>query len=432
MSFINLLKAFEPLLIKFVFYTVDQSIILINCVLLILIIFKTKLKDKQKILWILPVIIVFSIVASFLSGNNTFEKIREIIVLILPFVEILLIFKKTHILKHFAAIFAYGIVEDSVKYLMHIYLPQLKKMGEAVELCVDLLLLIVFIILYVLVYNKRHSAEKLSYLNPLTFILVCVTIIAFVLTIVMFDVNYRDSEYSWIIIVDILMFSSLIPYIIYSMLKAKQSEDYFRRALDTETRHFEIISEKDEDLRRFRHDYANHMRCILAMLEDEQTDELKQYVEKLGVDLQNTTRDFYTGNYILDIIMAEKKSIAGQDGNSIVFEGAFPKNGISNDDICTIMANALDNAIEACKNISESCDIKVKSVIKENRVAVSITNPVQNKTYIIGNSVATTKIDKNLHGFGLKSIKKTVEKYDGLMHLSSDNKIFELSFSLKF
>ena len=431
----NSLSELNPIAIRFILYAIDQSFVFIDCILLLLIIFKVQLKDKKVILWILPIIIIASAIVSILSGNDKFGDIQTAFLFLIPFIEILIVLKKPPILKCFAVVFAYGIIEDSVKYVLGIFIPsdpETKELIEIeIELCIDLLFFIIFGILYITVYNKSNLSEKLTYLDSATFIWVCATVIVFILTIAVLKVDYKDSKYSWIIIVNILMFSSLIPYIISSMLKAKEAEAYFRRALDTEIRHFEEINEKDADLRRFRHDYANHMICISAMIEDEQTDEVKQYVEKLGIDLQSTARDFYTGNYILDIIMSEKKTLAGRDGNTISFEGNFPKSGISNDDVCTIMANALDNAIEACRNSDKSCEIKVNSIFKDNQLSVSITNPVKDNLYIIGNSVATTKLDKAHHGFGIKSIKKAVAKYDGITQLSSDNKKFELFFTLK-
>lgn len=454
------LKSVEPVLdrFSFMFYLADQSLMLINCTLLLLMLFRSPLREKKQRLWIVPTIIFAAGIATLLSGglniilNKIIESleqttgttaaiislssygritddIRETFLLVLPFAETMIMFKKPPVRKHLKVVFAYGIIADAPKYLLNGAF-QIVEAEKTLELCIDLLLLVAVLTLYI-VFQNRNPADTLSYLDAFTFMWVCLTVIFFVLTIVILDVNYGETRHSWIIIVDVLMFTLLIPYIIHSMLKAKQSEAYFRRALDAEIRQFEIINQKDEDLRRFRHDYANHMRAISAMIENERANDVKAYVEKLGVDLQNTTRAFYTGNYMLDIILSEKQSVARQDGNDILFEGSFPKSGISNDDICTIMANALDNAIEACKDMKKSCEINVKSIVKEDQIAVSVTNPVESKAHIIAGSGVTSKPDKTRHGYGLKSIKKTVEKYDGYLHLSSDNQTFELFISLK-
>lgn len=284
----------------------------------------------------------------------------------------------------------------------------------------------------VVMQTKRKTAEKKSRISTGTFLWIGMTVLSLIPMIVFLVADHKDSRHTWVLVVSILMFlSSLISYNIKSMLNAKHSEDNVRQALDAEMRQFEIFSERDEDLRRFRHDYANHIRAISAMIEDGQADNVKSYVETLGVDLQNTAHDFYTGNYMLDVILAEKRSVANQDGNDILFEGSFPKNGISNSDICTIMANALDNAVEACREIDRRCEITVRSIVKEDEVAVSITNPTRGPVRIVAGSVATSKSDNRMHGYGLKSIKKTVEKYNGSMQLSAEHQTFALVFNLK-
>ena len=431
--FIGRLAAFEPQLnaFSFLFYLTDQTIILVNCTLLLRMLWKTPLREKKQMPWVLPVLALCTWIVSRLSGDGKQSDIRETILLLLPYAETLILFQRPPVLKHIAVIFAYGIFADSPKYLLNGYFP-VEKAEKSLELCIDTLLLVVIVIVYAAVRKRIKPAEKLSHLDTLTFLWVCFTVIIFVLTIVVLDVKYGDTPNAWILFVNVLIFSTLIPYILHSMLEARESEAYFMRALDAEIRQFEIIGEKDEDLRRFRHDYANHMRAISAMLEDGKTDAVQAYVEKLGADLKTTARDFYTGNYMLDIILAEKRSAARQDGNDILFEGSFPKSGIGNDDVCTIMANALDNAVEACRNIDRQCEITVKSIVKEDRVAVSITNPTEGKIRITADGAATSKADKSRHGFGLKSIKKTVAKYDGSMHLRADQQMFELFFDLRF
>lgn len=415
---------------SFLFYLVDQSLFMVNCSLMILILFQTPLWEKKRALWIIPTVALSALAASLLSDGVVAVDIRVVFLFFLPFAGTFILFKKPPVWKHFAVVFACGILAGSIKYLLGIIIP-VEDVEKTIELCTDLLLLIVILIVYAAVHNKEKPAETLSHLNAFTFLWVCLTVVFFILTIIILRVEYRDSPYIGVLYVNVVLFVSLVSYIIYSMLKAKQSEAYFRRALDAEIRQFEIIGEKDEDLRRFRHDYANHMRCIAAMIENGQADDVKAYVEKLGVNLQSTTRDFYTGNYMLDIILAEKRSLARRDGNDVLFEGSFPKSGIRSDDICTIMANALDNAVEACRGMQDRCEINVKSIAKEDEVAVSIINPVASKTRIIAGSVATSKSDTSRHGYGLKSIKKTVEKYDGYMHLSSEHQTFELFFNLK-
>lgn len=416
-------------LILFLICAVINSAYLANCILLMHILFKPQMESKKRILFFVPVIAVLSLLDNWWQDNYVVDLIVDAVIMAAPYAETRILFKKVPFRKIIATVLSYSIAVDFPAEILKTT-DWGRDKGDIINLSINALYFIVILFSYLVYYRKRKVSEKLSYLSNATFSWIGVTVVCFSLTFIELVTN-ADFSYPWLIPIDILLLILVFPYIVYSLLKAKQSENYFRKALDAEIRQFEIINEKDEDLRRFRHDYANHMRCICALIEDGQADDIKAYVEKIGVALQNTTRDFYSGNYMLDTILAEKRSAARQDGNDLLFEGSFPKSGIKNDDICTIMANALDNAVEACREIKERCEIVVKSIVKEDRVTVSVTNPVESKVHLIGNSVATSKPDKSRHGYGLKSIKKAVEKYDGNIHLSSDHRTFELIFSLK-
>ena len=127
------------------------------------------------------------------------------------------------------------------------------------------------------------------------------------------------------------------------------------------------------------------------------------------------------------------KKMAAISNTKVVFQGAIPDDFISPIDLCIILGNALDNAIEACEKISVKNEkiITFTFACSGGLAFITITNPVNSDIQIHKNSIMTTKQDKINHGFGIYSIKKAIEKYNGNLDLLCDNNIFSLHITLE-
>ena len=143
---------------------------------------------------------------------------------------------------------------------------------------------------------------------------------------------------------------------------------------------------------------------------------------------------FITGNKIADIILSEKNKKAEEHNCSISFLGEISEM-IPSKDICIILSNSLDNAIEACaKNPSNtSTVIKVKASFIHSMQLIEIRNPIFDSIWIENKNVATSKTDKRHHGFGLYSIKRITEEYDGMfdIHIDKGNFVLEMGLNLQ-
>ena len=207
----------------------------------------------------------------------------------------------------------------------------------------------------------------------------------------------------------------------------------FEHQIESELCHYERIGVLDSELRTFRHDYKNHMLCIRSLADNHLYDDLIDYLSQISNDPVINEKVFITGNKIADIILSEKNKKAEEHKCSISFLGEISEK-IPSKDICIILSNSLDNAIEACdKNTSDLVSvIKVKATFSHNMQLIEITNPVFDKIWIENKTVATTKTDKRHHGFGLYSIRRVTEEYDGIfdIHIEKGNFVLEMGLSL--
>ncbi|MCR5155157.1 MAG: GHKL domain-containing protein [Butyrivibrio sp.] len=200
---------------------------------------------------------------------------------------------------------------------------------------------------------------------------------------------------------------------IHSMLKAQY--DKYRNYQET----FDMINMKYHDL---KHQIAG----LRADMSDEQR---LAWVDSMEQELESYSPELETGNSVLDTLIAGKmmscranniKVTCVADGNVLDFMHVA--------DICTIFGNALDNAIESVTLIEdpEKRLIHIAVSPKKNFVLIQINNYSENRIQLKNGYPVTTKADKGNHGFGLKSIRYTVEKYHGTITFGQNKNWFEL------
>lgn len=142
--------------------------------------------------------------------------------------------------------------------------------------------------------------------------------------------------------------------------------------------------------------------------------------------LRQARRDenaFSTGNHFADAILAEKSAAAAIWQTKLDFDGIIPADGIENIDLCTILANALDNAVEASKLVGNAV-ISVHAVQDSAVFMLTVSNPTLHPVEIKNNTVKTTKLDSVNHGLGIGSIRSAAKKYNGEVNLKYENGYF--------
>ena len=233
---------------------------------------------------------------------------------------------------------------------------------------------------------------------------------------------------------------SLLIIIIASLVSNCISKSYFQnissvleKQVDTQIRYYKKIGKLSRDLRNFRHDYKNHLLCIQGLIDNNKYDDVKKYISEITKQNSGSLKEFYSGNTIADSILNDKSEQADKIDIKIDYHGTIYEN-ISPADLCTILSNALDNAIEACEKITDKTQKKIISVncnYVKNIQFIKISNPVLEDVKISNNFIETSKSDKNIHGIGLYNIKNTVAKHNGQFEISCKDKNFILDIGFK-
>lgn len=225
----------------------------------------------------------------------------------------------------------------------------------------------------------------------------------------------------------------VVTCIIYGILKyssAIQKQQQAELQLALQFKHYEELTRVNTDIRKFRHDIKNNLFAIRVLVSEQKSDEALAYIDEMDSNIGSARMKYYTGNLLADAIISDKAEKASKDNIQISFSGSIPNDGVDNYDLCTILTNAIDNAVEACQKIGDKSEIKISGQEKKQAFSISFSNPVIEDVIIKNNKIKTSKSDKENHGFGTQNIKKIVEQNNGTIKFSCENKIFTLRVAL--
>lgn len=247
------------------------------------------------------------------------------------------------------------------------------------------------------------------------------------------DAPFSNDLNSLLTSLTVLIFLVMIIWFVFSSISKQYYESISKvmeKQVDEQVSYYQKINKLSEDIREFRHDYKNHMICLQALLEGKEYADALEYVRDITKQDIIESNKFFSGNQIADAILSDKAELAKQSDCRIEFDG-FISDEIPASDLCIILSNALDNAIEACARFTsnESKIITVKCDILQGVQLMRITNPNDNNR----STTETSKEDKENHGFGLYNIRRTVEKHNGQMSIPSQTPLFilDLEFQVK-
>lgn len=202
----------------------------------------------------------------------------------------------------------------------------------------------------------------------------------------------------------------------------KRLAQYQRELVNT---HYREVDNMYRQIRGWRHDYRNHIQTMKVLAANGDLDGLKEYLDMLDTDLNTVDTVVKTGNAMADAILNSKISLAKSKDIPVQVDAHIPvKLKMSELDLCCIIGNLFDNAIEASMALlPEKRLIRVYMDMKGTQLYLSFTNfTAQKKMVKTGGLFKTTKGEG--HGFGLVRIDAIIERLDGYLSRNSEDGAF--------
>ena len=195
---------------------------------------------------------------------------------------------------------------------------------------------------------------------------------------------------------------------------------------DLMEKHCEEVENMYRQTRGWRHDYRNHIQTMKAYLSMGKYEELAVYLDQLDEDISQVDTVIKTGNVMVDAILNSKISVARARQIAVEAKATVPQQlSIAEVDLCVILGNLLDNAIEACMRIEEEGQrfIRIYVDVLQSQLYLYVLNATAGKLKRQGDGYLSTKVSRE-HGYGLMRMDRVVEKYHGYLDRQDEEGVF--------
>lgn len=283
--------------------------------------------------------------------------------------------------------------------------------------------------------NKYKSEGVLRIKKTLTYYIIALFIfnIAIMICVIISSINYSMMEKNMAGYITLgLGIINILSLLIFEIV-TKESQIYWKMKLqvqqyDMQSKYFDDINNATMKLRGLRHDVTNHLGNIQGLLIYKEYDKLEEYLNKILDDIEEVDKIIITDYPAISALLNRKYAIANKHNINCSINIENLKNlNIDDVDICIILGNLLDNAIEANMKVEKTNrNLSLDISTKNNYLIInSVNSTIQGKA-----SLNSTKDNKEMHGIGLKNVKKIVEKYHGIIEIDAIKDYFNVSIML--
>lgn len=296
----------------------------------------------------------------------------------------------------------------------------------------------IFTLIYVSLFSyiwKRNGYEKIGGKMAAMLLMVFVTIAIIVDSRIApaleLDTKSTGSILSLVLVIEISVvllyfFIFLVVAQYYNNRNINKLLFLNSKALEVQKEYYENLKNNNLDLRRFKHDYQNHLFTLNELIKSKKYDELESYISTIDKEVSFPVQKFNTGNDIADAIISDKINSAKSVNATIIVKTDINTflSKLSAYDTCTIIANILDNAIEAVSVLPDGINREISISFKNssNYLLISSSNPtLLKRSKSLKAFITTEKHDKKNHGLGLLNVKTIAEKLHGDVKYSISN-----------
>lgn len=268
-----------------------------------------------------------------------------------------------------------------------------------------LLLLLVSWILFQ--FRKKNDISELSGRYFLLIVLFPLISVAMLLTL------FYSSKYDSDISVMVALFSLTLVVanvgLLYTIMSVVRSEHHvrefslLRQQMELQTENYNALDLAYTQQRKSTHEFKRHISTVMGLLEDQDTEAALNYVHNLSNDRSLRVFSIRSNNPVVDVILNQKYQLAQEKNIQMhVQVNDLSQLPVATKDLVVLLSNILDNAIEACEQLTSEREI-ICRILSEESLFISVRNTSLPVT-IDGNSIHTTKSDTRNHGYGIPAV----------------------------
>lgn len=291
---------------------------------------------------------------------------------------------------------------------------------------------VLWIVVYILM--KRYLYEISTYIKG-KYVLLITSMIGFVGFVYLMEKTLKNFSstivWVWFFLVCILALFIFFGYLFIKNKEEKMKSHFLEMRNRLLEENYKSLNDIYASNSKLYHDLNNHLNVLYQMLDDGASDEAKEYIKGISKPVMKLSRTTWTGVDVIDVIINSKLEKMQEMGIKYDFNVEFPSNtNILPHDMCTILANLLDNSIEAVEQLDYVGDISLIIRRINHFILIKVSNSCINSSESFVNYPETTKEKKEQHGWGLPSVKSAVDKYNGSMKCVFNGNTFTVTIML--
>lgn len=298
--------------------------------------------------------------------------------------------------------------------------------------------LAMFVLIRAFTYFSEPTDVRVS--NAFYIALMVHPVATFLVIFVMSEYMYqayagRLLKFSALAVIILIVSNILLFYLFehYQKLMAEKTrEQMVKQDLEYKAEYYKELSNKQKITNKTMHDLKNQLFALKESLERNTNDGVKR-INDICDDILLSSPIAFTGNEAVDALITVKKEV--MDAKKISFQHSIylaKSNKIDMYDMCIILGNLLDNAIEANELVDEehrNIELHMRQI--GNYISIRVVNTFNGEVKINKGKIITTKAHKDVHGFGLKSVEEVAKKYNGSCVWNQEKQIFSVVIMLE-
>ena len=308
----------------------------------------------------------------------------------------------------------------------------------SIDIYEDILIYIITIMVGFIIHRRKFKKNWLgNNIHIMQWVLFSASLFGFYFicsSVILYMVDGQPDNKKRLLIVllvcSAITIASIIAFFIYSNRLKRQNdvhietEGLYDESLGLKLAYGEQVHDDYEKVRQFRHDFRHHIAAMEGLVYGGEYSELEKYMGQLSQKDKELNRERvrYTGNFMVDSIIFGITRDQKFKEVDFQFDGGLPSNlGVKDIDICGVLANALENAMEACLKGNDRKAVIMKAGCYENMISFQIKNTYDSSHYkaLAGGGFYSSK-EGDGHGYGIQNMERVVKSYNGRMEYNVD------------
>lgn len=216
-------------------------------------------------------------------------------------------------------------------------------------------------------------------------------------------------------------------YIIISLNKSNRAAEELKlkeQQLKNDIQYAETVRSQYQEIRRIRHDIKQQLATVSGLQFERKYDKAQKYISEVTDSIEQLDMFMDVGNDFVNAILNSKLSIAKSKGIEVLCNFSGKVEGINEYDLCNLMGNVLDNAIEAAERSGDNAIVEVSLFSDKHKLVFTVSNSISKSVLNSNPKLKTVKEKPELHGFGVQTIKTIADKYDGNVDFYEEDLVF--------